>query len=61
MTLAQIAAYFETGEKVSCVGYGVWLSMDGWSSNVLSFVKLNTPIEKGDDDIMYVSYGYKVV
>lgn len=55
------SSYFETGEKVSCVGYGVWLSLDGWSSNVLSFVKLNTPIEKGDDDIMYVSYGYKVV
>lgn len=50
-----------SGEEVSCVGYGVWLSLDGWSSNVLSFVKLNTPIEKGDDDIMYVSYGYKVV
>lgn len=55
------SSYFETGEKVNCVGYGVWLSLDGWSSNVLSFVKLNTPIEKGDDDIMYVSYGYKVV
>ena len=37
------------------------LMMDGWSSNVLSFVKLSTPISKSDEDEMYVSYGYRVV
>ena len=40
---------------------GVWISLDGWWSDIVSFVKLNSPIEKGDTDIMYVSYGYKVV
>ena len=40
---------------------GVWISLDGWWSDIVSFVKLNSPIEKGDTDVMYVSYGYKVV
>ena len=40
---------------------GAWISLDGWWSDILSFVKLGTPIEKGDTDVLYVSYGYKVV
>ena len=40
---------------------GVYLTLDKWWTNILSFVKLNTPIEKTDDDILYVSYGYKIV
>lgn len=40
---------------------GVFISLNSWWTNVISFVRLQTPIEKGDDDIMYVSYGYKVV
>lgn len=40
---------------------GVIYTPDKSWTNVISFVKLNSPIVKGDDDIMYVSYGYKVV
>lgn len=40
---------------------GVFITLEGWSTDVLSFVKLNQPIQKGDNDIMYVSYGYKVL
>jgi len=40
---------------------GVFWTADKWWTNVISFVKLQTPIEKQDTDIMYVSYGYKVV
>lgn len=40
---------------------GVYLSLDKWWTNVISFVKLNTPITKTDTDIIYVSYGYKIV
>jgi hypothetical protein len=40
---------------------GVYLTLDKWWTNVLSFVKLNTPITKTATDIIYVSYGYKIV
>ena len=40
---------------------GVIYTPDKSWTDVISFVKLNSPIVKGDDDIMYVSYGYKVV
>lgn len=40
---------------------GAFISLEDWNSNVMSFVKLQTPIVKQDTDIMYVSYGYKVV
>jgi len=40
---------------------GVFWTADKWWTNVISFVKLQTPIVKQDTDIMYVSYGYKVV
>lgn len=40
---------------------GIFISMDKWWTNAISFVRLQTPIVKGDSDIMYVSYGYKVV
>lgn len=40
---------------------GVFLTLDKWWTNIFSFVKLNTPIEKTDTDILYVSYGYKIV
>lgn len=40
---------------------GVYLSLDKWWTNVISFVKLNTPIVKAANDIIYVSYGYKIV
>lgn len=40
---------------------GVYLTLDKWWTNVMSFVKLNTPITKTDSDIIYVSYGYKIV
>ena len=39
----------------------VYLTLDKWWTNIFSFVKLNTPIEKTDSDIIYVSYGYKIV
>ena len=40
---------------------GVFLTMDKWWTNVISFVVLTTPITKQATDVMYVSYGYKVV
>ena len=40
---------------------GVYLTLDKWWTNIFSFVKLNTPIEKTDTDIIYVSYGYKII
>lgn len=40
---------------------GVFWTADKWWTNVISFVKLQTAITKQDTDIMYVSYGYKVV
>lgn len=40
---------------------GVYLTLDKWWTNVISLVKLNTPITKTDSDIIYVSYGYKIV
>lgn len=40
---------------------GVFLTLDGWWTSLLSFAILNTPITKGDDDEMYITYGYKVV
>ena len=40
---------------------GCYLTLNGWYSTLLSFVKLQTPIVKQDTDIMYVSYGYRVV
>lgn len=40
---------------------GCYLTLNGWYSTLMSFVKLQTPIVKQDTDIMYVSYGYKVV
>ncbi len=39
---------------------GIWLSLDKWWTNVFSFKVLSTPIVKGTDDILYVSYGYKI-
>ena len=40
---------------------GVFLTLDGWWTSLLSFAILSTPITKGDSDEMYVSYGYKAV
>lgn len=40
---------------------GIFLSLDGWWTSLLSFAILSTPITKGDDDEMYITYGYKVV
>lgn len=40
---------------------GVYMTLDKWWTNIISFAKLNTPIEKTDTDILYVSYGYKIV
>lgn len=39
---------------------GVWIGKE-WAGNILSFVKLTTPIVKAPTDIIYVSYGYKFV
>lgn len=50
-----------TSKSIQLDNAGVWISLDGWWSDIVSFVKLNSPIEKGDTDVMYVSYGYKVV
>lgn len=44
-----------------CLTSGVIYNPDKSWTNVISFVKLSEPIMKTDDDIMYVSYGYKVV
>ena len=49
------------GQYIEWNTQGCFLSMWGWWSNVLSFVKLNEAISKGDEDEMYVSYGYRVV
>ena len=46
---------------VNAVQAGVYLTLDKWWTNIFSFVKLNTPIEKTDTDIIYVSYGYKII
>lgn len=40
---------------------GCFISTAGWWSNCMSFVKLEQPIEKSDTDVLYVTYGYKVV
>lgn len=40
---------------------GVYLTLDKWWTSVISFVKLNTAIEVTDSDIIYISYGYKIV
>ena len=50
-----------SGANYDLYSSGLFLSMWGWWSNVLSFVKLNEAISKGDEDEMYVSYGYRVV
>lgn len=49
------------GQSINWDTQGCFLSMWGWWSNVMSFVKLNESISKGDEDEMYVSYGYRVV
>lgn len=40
---------------------GVYISMDKWSSQVFSFVKLNAPVSKTQSDVIHVSYNYNVV
>lgn len=50
-----------TGTTYIDCSSGCYLTLNGWYCTLLSFVKLNTPIVKQDTDIMYVSYGYKVV
>lgn len=40
---------------------GTFLTLDKWWTNVISYVVLSEPIQKGDEDEMYVSYGYRVV
>ena len=49
------------GKMIYTIDGGLYLTMQGWYSTIFSFVKLNSPITKQDTDIMYVSYGYKVV
>lgn len=46
---------------INCAKTGVIYNPDKSWTNVISFVKLDTPITKTDTDILYVSYGYKVV
>jgi hypothetical protein len=46
---------------VSTLKKGVYLTLDKWWTNIFSFVKLNTPVTKTASDIIYVSYGYKIV
>lgn len=48
-------------KNISAKDTGVFYTPNGSCANVVSFVKLSTPIVKTDEDIMYVSYGYKVV
>ena len=50
-----------SGTKYIDCSAGCYLTLNGWYSTLLSFVKLTTPVVKSDTDIMYVSYGYKVV
>lgn len=40
---------------------GLFITMDGWWTSLLSYAVLNTPITKADDEEMYVSYGYRVM
>ena len=40
---------------------GTFLTLDKWWTNVISYVVLSEPIQKGDEDELYVSYGYRVV
>lgn len=49
------------GKQINTINTGCWLYLDGWDSNVFSFVQLTTPITKTANDIIYVSYGYKIV
>ena len=41
--------------------YSIYLSLNGWWTNAISYVKLDEPIQKGDDDTVRVTYGYKIV
>lgn len=40
---------------------GLYLTLDKWWTNIISFVKLNTPIDITSEDLLFVSYGYKIV
>lgn len=40
---------------------GCFLSKPVWSGNLFSFVYLTTPIEKTENDILYVTYGYRII
>lgn len=40
---------------------GLYLTLQGNYSTLMSFVKLPTPIVKSDTDIIYVTYGYRIV
>lgn len=42
-------------------GAGLWYSDESWSSNAVSYAILTTPIEKLDEDILFVTYGYRVI
>lgn len=46
---------------VDLLSKGCMLTLDGWWTSIFSFVKLSEAITKTDDDILYVSYGYKIV
>lgn len=48
-------------KKLDLQTSGVFLSKPEWCGNLFSFVYLATPIEKVADDILYVTYGYKIV
>lgn len=51
----------KTETKIYTTATGIWISLDDWWTNLISFVVLPEPITKGEDDVMYVSYGYKIV
>ena len=51
----------KTTVTVNTLQEGLYLTLDKWWTNIFSFVKLNTPIEVTSEDLLFVSYGYKIV
>lgn len=49
-----------TQKQIDNYNSGVYLSMDKDWSNIFSLKVLSSPLVKGPDDILYVTYGYKI-
>ena len=52
---------YNEDDAVESSYYPALFASKEWYSNIISFIKLDTPITKNDNDILYVSYGYKMI